>query len=529
MQATRTSPEPGQGEEAELQEGAENAKLEKAEKKYLRVGSQAFYGDCKAGYGPRQGTFVRDGFGRQLNTAVTPAGYKILSGRNPKDLRRVIEQGGTPAYETSIMASYEGNWEDDMMSGQGVYSWSDGSSYDGAFVNGQMHGPGRFKWPDGSTYEGTWHSGQMSGHGRLDYKFDGFVWQGRFQRDAYQKHTDGQWVDVWKQTREIERTQILTEQPCSPAVKRCACGELNSSQPEIRCQQIDELQKRIFSAQTQGYTPFIIAEESLKHCALKCLSLANLAVHPTQSVSVQMAAIAKRRKQDYNGMFYNAIQKSLLTGTLFTLVFEDDDDGCSLSSKEDDCWFDRQPSLAQPTKPLPEQWQLKHFYHPNMFPPEILHPMLFNGRLMSKLFLPERLREDSMETIQSPAVGSSPEPGSSTVEQGESTTVEEAEPPPVEGMTPAEAAKAAAAKAKDGCVGLTGHVFELPNIADPRTVGLRMVHHLRPAIVARSCLPVGISDDEVCARVVERFKAHVPMHRTMLILLTHDSTVEPDL
>lgn len=528
MQAARTNPELGQ-EEADLQEGADNTKLEKAEKKYFRVGSQTYYGDCKAGYGPRQGTFVRDGFGRQLNTAVTPAGYKILSGRDPLQLRRIIEQGGTEAYETSVMASYEGNWEDDMMSGQGVYSWSDGSSYDGAFVNGQMHGPGRFKWPDGSTYEGTWHSGQMSGHGRLDYKFDGFVWQGRFQRDAYQKHTDGQWVDVWKQTREIERAQIVSDDPCTPTVKRCACGELASSQPDMKCQQIDELQKRIFSAQTQGYIPFIIAEDSLKHCALKSLTLANLAVHATQSVSVRMVAIAKRRKQDYNGMLYNAIQKSLLTGTLFTLVFEDDDEGCSLSSKENDRWFDRQPSLAPPTKPLPEQWQLKNFYHPNMLPPEIVNPMLFNGRLMSKLFLPEALRDDNMD-LASPGVertrrGSQ---GTDDVEQEKEENAEETEPPPMEGMSPADAAKAAAARAKDGCVGLTGHVFVLPNVSDPRTVGLRMVHHLRPAIVARSCLPAGLSDDEVSARVVARFKAHVPMHRTMLILLTHDSTVEPD-
>merc|ERR1712032_179341 len=123
-----------------------------------------------------------------------------------------------------------------------------------------------------------------------------------------------------------------------------------------------------------------------------------------------------------------------------------------------------------------------------------------------------------METTQTPAVTPIPEPGAVT-EQEESTVVEETAPPVVEGMSPAEAAKAAAARAKDGCVGLTGHVFELPNISDPRTVGLRMVHHLRPAIVARSCLPAGISDEEVCARVVERFKAHVPMHRTMLILL----------
>merc|ERR1711988_117205 len=104
---------------------------------------------------------------------------------------------------------------------------------------------------------------------------------------------------------------------------------------------------------------------SLKQCVLQCLTKANLANHATQSVSVRMAAIAKRRKRDFNGMFYSAVQTSLRTGTLFTLVFEDDDDGCSSLAKEDERWFERQPSCAVPSSPLPQQWQLWHFYHPN--------------------------------------------------------------------------------------------------------------------------------------------------------------------
>merc|ERR1712232_1476440 len=95
----------------------------------------------------------------------------------------------------------------------------------------------------------------------------------------------------------------------------------------------------------------------------------------------------------------------------------------------------------------------------------------------------------------------------------------ESEPRAVEGMPAAEAARAAAAEGpKTGSVGLTGHVFELPNVSDPRAVGLRMVHHLRPAIVALSSLPAGLNDEAVSERVVDRFKSHVPMHRTMLIL-----------
>merc|ERR1719353_2438187 len=116
-------------------------------------------------------------------------------------------------------------------------------------------------------------------------------------------------------------------------------------QPRL-AEQIAKLEDMIAMAQNQGYTPFIIADESLQGCALKCLTTANLTNHSTQSVSIRMAAIAKRRKRDFNGMFYGAIASSLQTGTLFTLVFEDDDEGCGLLAKEDDRWFDRQPSTS---------------------------------------------------------------------------------------------------------------------------------------------------------------------------------------
>lgn len=508
--APKKTPEPVVPDEPEEKEEEVEPAEPEILKKCFRIGNQTYYGDCKLGYGARQGTFVRHGFGRQVNSAVTPA---------------VKKQSSTSiAYETSVMNVYEGNWEDDVMSGQGVYSWSDGSSYDGAFVNGKMHGPGRFMWPDGSTYEGTWHSGQMTGHGRLDYRFDGSFWQGRFQRDAFQKQ-DGKWIDVWQQTRGIERKQILSnETPCNPSVKRCACSEMyaRSPQTQIRAEQIQRLSETLSSAQNQGYTPFVIADASLKCCVLKCLTAASLANHATQSVSLRMAAILKRRKQDFNGMFYNAIHTSLQTGSMFALVFEDDDEGCGLLAKGDGRWYDRQPSVTPPSCPLPDEWQFKNFYHPNTFPPEVLQPMLFNGRLMSKLFLPEALREDA---IGAPSAELAPPAAEAAPPAEGAETAEDAEPPSPQGLSRAEAAQAAAAPAPVGCVGLTGHVFELPGGPEPRSVGLRLVHHVRPAVVSLSSLPSGLSDDEVSARVVDRFKKHVPMHRTMLVLLTHDSTI----
>lgn len=511
--APKKAPEPAAVEEPVEEEEEVEPEEPEIHKKCFRVGTQTYYGDCKVGVGPRKGTFVRHGYGRQVNAAVSPASYKAGANRR--------------AYETSVMGVYEGNWEDDVMSGQGVYSWSDGSQYDGAFLNGKMHGPGRFMWPDFSTYEGTWHSGQMTGHGRLDYRFDGTSWQGRFQRDAFQKH-DGKWVNVWQQTRGLEQKIILDhDTQAAPFVRRVACGEMYARQPQqpVLGEQIARLEEAISTAQNQGYTPFIVADSSLKCCALKCMSMANLSNHSTQSVSVRLAAIAKRRKRDYNGMFYSAIATSLSEGSLFTVVFEDDDEGCGMLSNDDERWFDRQPSTLPPSAQLPEQWRLKEFYHAGTFPCEILQPMLFNGRLMSKLFLPEDLREDSKtldaSNLMPPGASDAPaEAAEEAPAEGEESTAA-ATPSAEQKCT--EAAQAAAAPAPAGGVGLTGHVFELPDVTDPRAVGLRTVHHIRPAIVSLSSVPAGLPDDEVAARVVDRFRAHVPMHRTYLIMLTHDA------
>jgi len=507
-------------EEPEAQEEEqEEAEPEEPEilKKCLRSGTQTYYGDCKQGYGARKGTFVRHGVGRQVSAAVTPAGCKTRADGTRCGVSNI-------AYETSVMGVYEGRWADDVMSGQGVYSWSDGSSYDGAFLNGKLHGEGRFKWTDGSVYDGTWNSGQMSGIGRVDFRFDESFQQGVFQQDAFQNDKQ-EWVAVFQQAREMEQKQLLVhDAQAKPIVKRCACGEMCARNPQqsVISEQISKLADSIASAQNQGYIPFIMADESLKKGLLECLTVANLTNHATQSVSMRVAAIGKRRKHDFNRMFYNAIQASLRSGSLFTLVFEDDDEGISLLANEDDGWFARQPSLTPATKPLPKDWQFRHYFHPNAFPPELLQPTLFNGRMMSKLFLPDDLHDTSALTGMPAPAGQG-----SLAPDGE--TPDEAEPVPasVQGMSAAQAAQAAAALPPVGGLGLTGHVFELPDVSDARSVGLRTIHHLRPAIVALACLPSGLRDDEVSGQVVERFMNHVPMGRTMLILLTHDSTTEP--
>jgi len=487
-------------------------------KKCFRVGSQIYYGDCKEGFGLRKGSFVRHGFGRQVNAAVAPAG------------RGESGAGGEPAcYETLVVSTYEGNWAEDAMSGQGTYRWADGSTYEGHFDDGQLHGPGRFVWPDGSTYEGAWAKGQMNGQGRLDSRFDGSFLQGRFHSNCFQRQ-DGGWTDVVEEHRHEEQQWILEGDPSSVPVRFCACGELcaNNPQQDIRQEQVRELEAAVASTQSEGLVPLFVADESLNWSALQCLGAVHMTDFETQLVSVRMAVTAKRRQQDHHRFFYKAMQSALRTGTLFVIVFEDDDGGCSIVQDEQEKWYRRTPSPGVPCTELPEEWRLGGLFHPSVLPPEVFAPALFNGRGKAKLFLPEALFREASEAGRGPRFpggGGGALSGTSEVgkEQLPDAATDEAANAPeaemIESVARAAAA-AAAANAPAGAVGLTGHRFQLHSAPTPQAIGLETAYCLRPALAALGRLPAGVSDSETRGHIVERFRRHVPLHRIGVIVLT---------
>lgn len=50
------------------------------------------------------------------------------------------------------------------------YTWSDGRSYEGEWLNGGMNGQGIMKWPDGRKYEGNYLSDKKHGFGILEWR-----------------------------------------------------------------------------------------------------------------------------------------------------------------------------------------------------------------------------------------------------------------------------------------------------------------------------------------------------------------------
>ena len=58
---------------------------------------------------------------------------------------------------------YVGQWKENKMHGDGVFTWADGRKYSGAYLADKKHGFGEFTWPDGRYYTGQWADGKMHG------------------------------------------------------------------------------------------------------------------------------------------------------------------------------------------------------------------------------------------------------------------------------------------------------------------------------------------------------------------------------
>jgi hypothetical protein len=86
--------------------------------------------------------------------------------------------------------SYEGQWKDDMMHGQGTLKIKAGI-FQGMFVKHQMHGPGRFDAADGTTYIGDFADNHFEGPGVIAYS-ERCIYSGEFH--AGKRHGKGTMV-----------------------------------------------------------------------------------------------------------------------------------------------------------------------------------------------------------------------------------------------------------------------------------------------------------------------------------------------
>jgi hypothetical protein len=311
-------------------------------KKCLKHAGQIYYGDCI--YGP-YGQLIRQGYGRQVNTAQTVTGESVTLG------------------------VYEGYWDGDTMTGGGVYRWSDGSCYEGSFSNGQMHGYGKFTWPEGSVYDGTWQFNEMRGQGRFDSGFDGDFSQGHFHRNCFRQY-DGRWFDVYRVREQLRAAKLKIQSTLDPRTV-----------PVMQCPADHQaIMGKCHEALLRNLVPFVFADATAGGSPLPFLEDGDRGLNAKTTLHVSYAAQSKRRQHDYQQLFTNAIQEALLSYRPFALVFGDTDGNPQAGSEGD---------------AVPATWKLSEFFNRHSFPPELFDLKLFHGRGRAHSFLPR----DKLDTL----------------------------------------------------------------------------------------------------------------------------------
>ena len=79
---------------------------------------------------------------------------------------------------------YVGEWKDNLLHGQGTYTWSDGSKYVGAYKDGLRNGQGTYTHANGDQYVGAYKNDKYHGRGTFTFA-NGEKWNGYFMNDEY--------------------------------------------------------------------------------------------------------------------------------------------------------------------------------------------------------------------------------------------------------------------------------------------------------------------------------------------------------
>ena len=77
---------------------------------------------------------------------------------------------------------YEGTFQNDEITGNGVFKYSNGDVYEGGFINSQKHGNGVFTYANGNKYEGNYANDVRSGKGKFKWA-SGASYEGDFSND----------------------------------------------------------------------------------------------------------------------------------------------------------------------------------------------------------------------------------------------------------------------------------------------------------------------------------------------------------
>lgn len=403
-------------------------------------GGQIYYGECVE----RLDGILRHGHGRQIVTAVTVTGDRVT------------------------LENYEGRWQNDEMTGPGIYRWSDGSSYDGVLLNGRPQGHGKMLWPEGSFYDGLWIDGEMSGQGTFYDAFQREEVHGVFHRNFLK--TGGTWVNV-RQQRRLHRQAWLE-----------GVGVAADLQPLARCS-VENLGASVSAVLRSGRVPLILTDSDKADAPLCWLEQLQCGATADTTVHIAHAAAEKVRQRDYQKLFSAAIREAVISFRPFAVVFA--------SSKGDG--------------QLPSSWALSEFFDAHSFPVDLFDLDNFHAAGCVEHFLPPEKRSAMRPSLE-PAVR-------------QELVVSSLEPEVSESKAPDPKAQKGVKNKAPAPVNEVSEVVEPTLTACANTFLPPLVFLLRFVLVWLERLEE-VSDDAVRAHVADRFSGHVPLHRVSLVVVS---------
>jgi hypothetical protein len=293
----------------------------------------------------------------------------------------------------------------------------------------------------------------MHGQGRFLTR-SGDFWEGHFHRNCFLQHS-GKWIDLAKEQSRLEQMAL-------------AEGVVGPNTPVHIVESPDRMHHAIRSCADQNLVPFLIADTTFNERLTPLDWLRSDGKSYQEgwdkcAIFIKYMAQMRRRKQNYTGQMYEALQTAIVEGLPVPIVFDD-------------------PGQAE----MPDAWRLEHFYDTFSAPREMFNPRLFHGRGFVEFFLPDELQESSVFTKTFPAPPPPP-----PLPTGDAAADPDAAPPPADSM-----------------------VFEDEDRQTAYTLSLRAV--------ALSRVRSEIVDDHELVRheLKQRFGSHLPLHRCGIIILS---------
>eukprot|EP00601_Ochromonadales_sp_CCMP2298_P015521 CAMPEP_0173234000 /NCGR_PEP_ID=MMETSP1142-20121109/9955_1 /TAXON_ID=483371 /ORGANISM="non described non described, Strain CCMP2298" /LENGTH=235 /DNA_ID=CAMNT_0014163937 /DNA_START=127 /DNA_END=834 /DNA_ORIENTATION=+ len=122
---------------------------------------------------------------------------------------------GGATWATGRLKSYDGQWKDNKIHGQGIMEYRNGDVYEGRITDGNSrNGQGLYTWINGTSYKGQWQVGKQQGRGVYTYR-NGDSEEGLWEVEKRQglfilTKADGtRWNRVYKDNVQTSETQIV--------------------------------------------------------------------------------------------------------------------------------------------------------------------------------------------------------------------------------------------------------------------------------------------------------------------------------